>query len=42
MLAGPERFLSVLDRIAADTRLIEMARQRARSLAARIRVGQGQ
>jgi len=42
MLAEPERFLSVLDRIAADTRLIEMARQRARSLATRIRVGQSQ
>jgi hypothetical protein len=42
MLPQPERFLSVLDKIANDTRLIEVARQRARSLAARIRAGQGQ
>jgi hypothetical protein len=41
VLPEPERFLPVLDRIAEDTRLIEMSRQRARSLAARIRVGQG-
>lgn len=41
-LPEPERFLAVLDRIAEDTRLIELARQRARSLAARIRVMQGQ
>jgi hypothetical protein len=41
-LPEPEKFLSVLDRIAADNRLIEVARQRARSLAARIRVGQQQ
>jgi hypothetical protein len=41
ILPQPERFLPVLDRIAEDTRLIEMARQRARSLAARIRVAQG-
>jgi hypothetical protein len=39
-LPEPERFLPVLDRIAGDTRLIELARQRARSLAARIRAGQ--
>ncbi|HEY4579467.1 MAG TPA: hypothetical protein VIG89_00410 [Candidatus Acidoferrales bacterium] len=39
-LPEPERFLPVLDRIAEDTRLIEMARQRARSLAARIRTAQ--
>jgi hypothetical protein len=40
-LPEPERFLGVLDRIAEDTRLIEVARQRARSLAARIRIAQG-
>jgi hypothetical protein len=40
ILAEPARFLPVLDRIAEDTRLIELARQRARSLAARIRVAQ--
>jgi hypothetical protein len=39
-LAQPERFLPVLDKIAADTRLIELARQRARTLAARIRAMQ--
>ena len=39
-LPEPERFLPVLDRIAEDTRLIEMARQRARVLAARIRTAQ--
>jgi len=37
---GPERFLPALDRIVEDARLIEMARQRARTLAARIRVMQ--
>ena len=42
LLPEPERFLTVLDRIAEDTRLIELARKRARSLAARIRVGQSQ
>ena len=41
ILPEPERFLPVLDRIAEDTRLIEVARQRARSLAARIRIAQG-
>jgi hypothetical protein len=41
-LAQAERFLPVLDRIAGDTRLIELARQRARTLAARIRAMQGQ
>lgn len=39
-LPEPERFLAVLDRIAEDTRLIAIARQRARTLAARIRVAQ--
>jgi len=33
----PDRFLPVLDRIAADSRLVDIARQRARSLAERIR-----
>ena len=42
VLPEPARFLPVLDRIAGDERLIEMARQRARSLAAQIRVAQGQ
>jgi hypothetical protein len=37
ILPEPERFLSVLDRIASDTRVIEVARQRARSAAERIR-----
>ena len=41
-LPEPGRFVAVLDRIAEDTRLIELARQRARSLAARIRVMHGQ
>jgi hypothetical protein len=41
-LPEPQRFLMVLDRIAGDSRLIGVARQRARSLAARIRVGQSQ
>ena len=40
-LPEPERFLDVLDRIAADTRLIEVARHRARALAERIRAAQG-
>jgi hypothetical protein len=42
VLPQPERFLPVLDKIAGDTRLFEIARQRARSLAARIRAGQTQ
>jgi hypothetical protein len=41
-LPQPERFLPLLDRIGDDTRVMEVARQRARSLAARIRVVQGQ
>jgi hypothetical protein len=41
-LPEPERLLSVLDRIAADSRLIEVARQRARALAERIRTSQPQ
>lgn len=41
-LPEPERLLPVLDRIAADSRLIEVARQRARALAERIRTSQPQ
>jgi len=37
VLPEPERLLPVLDRIVADSRLVEIARQRARSLAQRIR-----
>ena len=36
-LPEPELFVPVLDRIAADSSLLDLARQRARSLAARIR-----
>ncbi len=36
-LPEPERLLTVLDRIAADDHLIDVARQRARSIAERIR-----
>jgi hypothetical protein len=36
-LPEPERLLPVLDRIAADSRLVEVARQLARALAERIR-----
>jgi hypothetical protein len=39
-LPEPERLLPVLDRIGADSRVIEMARQRARALAERIRTSQ--
>jgi len=39
-LPEPERLLPVLDRIAADSRLVEVARQRARSLAERIRASE--
>jgi hypothetical protein len=39
-LPEPERLLPVLDRIAVDSRLIEVARQRARALAERIRTAQ--
>jgi len=37
ILPEPERLLSVLDQIAADSRVIDIARERARSLAERIR-----
>jgi len=37
-LPEPDQFLGVLDRIAADTRVIDVARQRARALAERIRM----
>ncbi len=39
-LPEPERLLEVLDRIAADSRIVGVARQRARSLAERIRASQ--
>jgi hypothetical protein len=39
-LPEPERLLPVLDRIAADARLVDVARQRARALAERIRLSQ--
>jgi hypothetical protein len=39
-LPEPERLLPVLDRIAADAHLVDVARQRARSLAERIRSSQ--
>ena len=39
-LPEPERLLPVLDRIAADTRVVDVARQRARALAERIRTSQ--
>ena len=37
LLAEPERLLPTLDQVAADERFIDIARQRARTLAARIR-----
>jgi hypothetical protein len=37
LLPEPQRALSVLDQIAADSHLVEIARQRARALAERIR-----
>jgi hypothetical protein len=40
-LPQPELFLPVLDRIANDSRVINVARRRARSLAERIRTSQG-
>jgi hypothetical protein len=42
ILPEPERLLPVLDSIAADSRLIDVARQRARVLAGRIRASQPQ
>jgi len=41
-LPEPEGLLPVLDRIAADSRLVDVARQRARAIAGRIRTSQGQ
>jgi hypothetical protein len=41
-LPEPQRALPVLERIAEDTRVVELARQRARSLAERIRSSQTQ
>jgi len=40
-LPEPERLLGVLDRVAADARVVDVARQRARALAERIRASQG-
>jgi len=40
ILPEPERLLPVLDNIAADSRLVDVARERARSLAQRIRTSQ--
>ncbi len=42
LIPEPEKFLPLLDRMAQEDKLIEIARQRARSLAARIRAGRGQ
>jgi len=40
ILPEPERLLPVLDRIAADTRVVDVARDRSRALAERIRTSQ--
>jgi hypothetical protein len=40
ILPEPERLLPVLDNIAADSRLVDVARERARALAQRIRTSQ--
>jgi len=40
VLPEPERLLPVLDNIAADSRLVDVARERARALAQRIRTSQ--
>ncbi len=37
LLLQPDRFLPALDQLAADTHFIDIARERARNLAARIR-----
>ena len=39
-LPEPERLLPVLDKVAADQRIVDVARQRARALAERIRSSQ--
>jgi hypothetical protein len=39
-LPEPERFLPLLDQLAADTKFIDIARDRARTLAGRIRASQ--
>jgi hypothetical protein len=41
LLPEPERLLPVLDQVAADSRLVDIARIRARALAARIRTSLG-
>lgn len=40
ILPEPERLIPVLDQIAADSRIVEVARERARALAERLRVSQ--
>jgi len=42
VLPEPERLLPVLDSIAADSKLVDVARQRARTLAERIRASESQ
>jgi len=39
LLPEPERLLPPLDRVASDSAFVDIARQRARTLAARIRAG---
>jgi hypothetical protein len=39
LLPEPERLLSPLDRVASDSAFVDIARQRARTLATRIRAG---
>lgn len=39
-LPEPERLLPLLDRVAADAKLVDVARQRARALAERIRTSE--
>jgi hypothetical protein len=41
LLPEPERLLPVLDQVAADSRLVDIARTRARALAMRIRTSSG-
>ena len=40
LLPEPQRLLPVLDQVAADSKFIEIARQRARTLAGKIRAAQ--
>ena len=41
LLPEPERFLAVLDQIAADSHFVEIARTRARAIAENIRNSRG-